>query len=130
MGQIRQCLKRVSEMRGSKFAVATLTLGKDSLRLKRILENMGTTKINDFHDALVADDNIVELEISVREANTVEISHAIENLQEAAANLLLRHSARHDNGKQIVWAVFHDLKPATFFLKNIQRFDDVAVVER
>lgn len=91
---------------------------------------MGATEIDNLHDALVTDDDIVEFEIAVGEAHAVNIRDAIEDLQEAAADLFTAHSASHDNGKQVVRAILHDFEPAALFLQNVERLDDVAVVER
>lgn len=44
-----------------------LTLGSNHVRLKRIPEDMGAPEINNLHDALVANNHIVQLEIAVRE---------------------------------------------------------------
>lgn len=90
---------------------------------------MGATKIDDLHNALIANNDVVELQVPMREAHTMEVCDTIEDLQEAASNLLPRHPAGHDNGKEVKGRILHDFKPAALFLQNVQGLYDVAVVE-
>lgn len=90
---------------------------------------MSTTKINNLHDALVADNHIVELQVPMRKTHAVQVGDAVEDLQEAAPNLFARHLASHDNGEEVKGSILHHLEPASLFLQDIQRLDNVAMVE-
>ena len=79
---------------------------------------------------MLVDDHVVELQVTMGETHAVEVGHAAEDLLEGARHFLLHHLARHDNGKQIERRVLHDLVPVASFLDDVQRLDDVAVMER
>lgn len=90
---------------------------------------MGATKIDNLHNTLITDNDVVELQVPMREAHTMQVGDTIEDLQEAASNLLPRHPASHDNGKEVKGRILHDFEPAALFLQDVQGLNDVAVVE-
>ena len=91
---------------------------------------MGTTEIYNLHDPMFAHHHVVELQIPMCEPHAVEIRHTAQNLEEATADFLTRHLARHNNGKEVKRRVFHDLVPLSLLLHNVERLNDIAVVQR
>lgn len=79
---------------------------------------------------MLIDNDIVQLEVPVREAHAVQIHDSINNLEERTVDLVSCHLARHDDGKEIVWCVLHDLVPVTSFVNNVQSLDNITVVQR
>lgn len=77
---------------------------------------MSAAKVDNLHDAPVAHDDVVELEVAVCKPHAVQIGDAVQNLEEAASYLLSRHAARHDNSEQIIGRILHNFEPAALFL--------------
>lgn len=126
--RIRQHLGR--SVRGWECKQRTeLTCSHDNFILEGILKHDGASKVNDLHDAVLVDDDVVELEISMSQAHAVQICHTAEDLECAARNLISGHLASHDDSKQVITAVLHDFKPGAFLMDDVNGLDDVAVMQ-
>ena len=91
---------------------------------------MRAAEIDNLHDAVLADNDVVKLEVPMSEAHAVEVCDTIKDLQKAARNFFPLHLATHDNCKQIKRRILHHLIPAALFLQNVKRLDDVAMMQR
>lgn len=78
---------------------------------------------------MLVDHHVVQLQVSVRQAHSVKISHTIKDLSETACHLGFCHSARHHNCEQVEWSVLHNLIPVAPLLNDIEGPDDIAVVK-
>ena len=90
---------------------------------------MGTTKINNLHDPVLADHYVVQLQIPVREPHAVEIGHAAQDLEEATADFFPRHLARHDDGEEVERRILHHLVPLALLLYDVKRLNDITVMQ-
>jgi len=106
-----------------------LTCCEYYLALERIPKDNSTTEINDLHNAVLVDNDVVQLQIAMCEAHAVQVADTTQNLQCAACNLLFAHFTSHDRGEEIERRIFHDFVPITLFMDNIDRLDDIAVME-
>jgi hypothetical protein len=90
---------------------------------------MSTTKINELHDAPVVHDHIIQLQIPMCKTQAVKIGYAVENLKEATGDFLASHLSSHNDSKKVEWCVLHDFVPPPSLMKNVERLNDVAVMQ-
>lgn len=107
----------------------TLTCSHHNLILEGISEHHSATEIDQLHDALVIDHNIVQLEITMRQTHAVQVQHSTQNLQRRASNLLTTHLPSHDRRKQVVGRVLHHFVPLPPLIYYVDCLDDVAMVK-
>lgn len=75
----------------------------------RVSEDDRCAKVDEFDDVASGEDTVVELEIAMCEAEGVEIGDAIAYLTEDTKYLWAEHLGGHDDGKEVVRCIFHDL---------------------
>ena len=73
------------------------------------MEDGRSTEIDEFDDIAFRHDAVIKLEITVSEADRVQILHAIAYLAENAVNLRSTHLAGHDDTEQVERRILHDL---------------------
>ena len=76
-----------AERDGGSGRKGTRTRRENSLLLKRIAKDGGAAKVDQLHDALLADHDVVELEVAVRQPHAMQVQHAAQDLQRGARHL-------------------------------------------
>lgn len=105
------------------------TFGPSDGILERVFKNARTTKVDNLEDTEVVEYEVVELKVAVGDAHVVEIVEAGQELTPAACDLLARHHARHDDGKEVVGGIFHDFVEDGALLDDIEGLNDIGVVQ-
>lgn len=105
------------------------TCSKNNVILEWVAEYNGTAKVDDLHDAVLVDNNVIKFEISVSQAHAVQVGDTTQDLKGAAGDFISRHLARHDNGEQVKGTVLHDFEPAALFVNDVNGLNDVSVVQ-
>lgn len=105
------------------------TFASVSLGFIRILEDDGTTKVDNLHDTAFIQHHVIKLQVSVSDTHRVQISDTIQHLSPAACDFLCRHFTTHDDIEEIVGSIFHDFVKVGTFLDNVKGFDDVGIMQ-
>lgn len=106
-----------------------LTCRQHDIVLKRIAEDDRTPEIDQLHDTVLVDDNVVKLEITMCQSHLMQITHTTDDLQRGASDLVSCHLTSHDRSKQIERCVLHDLVPLALLVDDVDSLDHVAVVQ-
>lgn len=59
----------------------------------------------------------------------MQVVKAIQQLAEAAGNFLAGHHPTHNNVEHVVGSVFHDFVKVLLFLDQVERFNDIGMME-
>lgn len=60
----------------------------------------------------------------------MQVVKAVQQLAEAAGNLLSRHHSAHDNVEHVIGGVFHDFVKVLLFLDQVESLNDIGMMER
>lgn len=129
VGRLRVVRRLRQDLWGQVRIRADDALSPHNLRLERVLEDGRGPKVDDLDDALAGNDAVVELQVAVREAHLVKVREAGEDLLERATNLALRHLAGHYDCEKVKRTVLHHLVVLAVLLDNVQRLNDVGVMQ-
>jgi len=83
--------------------------GRPLLSLSRIVKDGCGAKVDELDNVIRGHDAIIEFEIAMCQSHLVQILDTVADLSEHTINLWATHLAGHDDTKEVVWGIFHDL---------------------
>jgi hypothetical protein len=73
------------------------------------MEDGGCAKVDKFDNVAGCHDAVVKFEITMGETDRVEVIYAFTDLAEDAVNLGTAHLLRHDDAKEVIRCILHNL---------------------
>lgn len=75
----------------------------------RVMEHGCRAKIDELDNIFFRHNTIVQLEITMGQSHAVQVIDTVNNLACDTINFRPGHLARHDNAKEVIRSIFHDL---------------------
>ena len=73
------------------------------------MKDSGGAKVDEFDDVVCCHDTVIKFEVTMGEADGVEVVHAFANLTEDTVNLGTAHLLGHDYTEEVIGCIFHYL---------------------
>lgn len=93
------------------------------------MEDGSCAKIDKFDNVVGGHDTVIKFEVTMGEADRVEVVNAFANLAEDAVDLRTAHLLRHDNTKEVVGSILHHLIVVATIADDVDSFDDITMLE-
>jgi hypothetical protein len=104
---------RIQHLRRQIWVTAN-DAGRHRMCFARVMEDGSGAKVDQFNNIRRSHNAVIKFEVSVSEADGVQIFDAIAYLAEYAVDLRSTHLATHDDAEEVKGGILHDLPECQF----------------